>query len=402
MIFLISGCKKIEKPVTIQFFHYKQNYINEINQIVSAFHKKNPNIFIEIESLPFDIKNVLKSRFESGDAPDLIMLSSVQMVKDYTELGYLLDLSKERCTGRLLSSVRSEVSLNNKIFSYPVNMKAMGIFYNRDLFEKENMEIPDTISKMKKVHEIVKKKKIKLLSVAGKENSNFAYMFSMAHGISLNLSDIEFKDWIGKMNQNKDSFNNNKISDILKVMDYYKSNYDMIDNEYDSNKQVQDFNDNKVAMFFGDISLSNKCKINVGLISFPLTDKPEDDAVFCEPEANLVISSKSMPEKIDAAKKLMDFFSSDAVVKMFESNCKFIPSVRNADTSILGVPEQNLYKFIQDNKIMPYYFNYYPQQVFEKTKNDMKDFLEKKKNYQSLIKSLDEEWKKNMKASEKK
>ena len=63
--------------------------------MAEAFHKKNPDIKLDVTTVVNETAAVLRSRLIGGDAPDLIQLQSYSLVFDYAKAGYLLDLTDE-------------------------------------------------------------------------------------------------------------------------------------------------------------------------------------------------------------------------------------------------------------------------------------------------------------------
>ena len=360
---------------------------------MTAFHKKNPLILIETESVPFDINNVLKPRFESGEAPDIMMLPSNKILNDFIQSGYVIDLTREKSTSRLCNQIKSDISLKKKVFSYPVNMKGIGLFYNRKFIDRLTGN-PDDLIKICKSIKDNTEDSVDPISLY--INDNESVLFSLLHSVSLAHSGIDSNDWLTEMNSGNGSFDNDNLKELFPVLKTYL-NYEKENSSYEElDHVIRDYNEGKLGMFFGETDISEKLKIETGFGPLPLSEKKPDNKIFCDTEASIVISSKSMPEKIEAAKKLLEFLSSDIAVRMLSSECKFIPAVKNADVSSLDMPGQNLYKNIQDNRTIPYVFNLYPSGVNEKIGMEMNNFLKGKLKYDAFIKLLDDEWKKNI------
>ena len=94
MSLLCVGCKKENnKKITLHLFHYKQEIVNEMEEMASAFHNLYPNITIETETIPNDAQTVLKTRLFGGEAPDIMMLQSYSTIEEYAKEGFLADLT---------------------------------------------------------------------------------------------------------------------------------------------------------------------------------------------------------------------------------------------------------------------------------------------------------------------
>jgi raffinose/stachyose/melibiose transport system substrate-binding protein len=104
------GCKKENKKITLHLFHYKQEIVNEMEEIAGAFHNLYPNITIETETIPNDAQTVLKTRLFGGEAPDIMMLQSYSTIFEYAKEGFLLDLSNETFMNNVVNAAKKSVT----------------------------------------------------------------------------------------------------------------------------------------------------------------------------------------------------------------------------------------------------------------------------------------------------
>ena len=151
-LFAFVGCKgKGSGKVTLQLFHYKQEVVQGMNELVQAFNQKHPNITIETETIPNDAQTVLKARLVAGEAPDIMMLQAYSTVFEYAEAGYLLDVSNESFMKNVVDGSKTAVTYNNKAYALPLDMAGIGVIYNKDVFEKYGLSIPTTFAELQQV-----------------------------------------------------------------------------------------------------------------------------------------------------------------------------------------------------------------------------------------------------------
>ncbi|HOV14444.1 MAG TPA: extracellular solute-binding protein [Spirochaetota bacterium] len=389
------GCKKESKTITLQLFHYKQEIVNQMNEMAAIFHQKYPNITVETETIPNDAQTVLKTRLVANEAPDLMMLQSYSTVFEYAEAGYLLDLSNEPFMANIVDGSKNAVTHKGKIYALPMDMAGIGVIYNKDLFKKYNLSIPTTFSELKKVCDTFKKNDVTPFSVSIKDNWPLGHFYSMAHTASVqdNLS-----TWIDGMNSGSESFKSVKMDAMFKVFDFYKENGGSNAMEMDYNNQTANFASGKYAMMVQGLWAYGTAKsinptLNAGFFPFPFTDNSNETKLYTDTDSTFAISSKSSPEKVDAAKKFMEFLTSPEGTKLWVEKCRLIPTVKGADVSSMDAPFQDLVKYIQEGKTMPWAFSMWPVVVFEESKKTMQEYYSGQKSANDVMDYLTNQWK---------
>ncbi|HPO49445.1 MAG TPA: extracellular solute-binding protein [Spirochaetota bacterium] len=390
----LVGCKKESKTITLQLFHYKQEIVNQMNEIASVFHQKYPNITVETETIPNDAQTVLKTRLVAGESPDIMMLQSYSTVFEYAEAGYLLDISNEPFMANIVDGSKTAVTNKGKIYALPMDMAGIGVIYNKDLFKQYNLSVPTTFTEMKKVCETFEKNGIIPFAVSIKDSWPLGHFYSMAHTVSVK---DELLSWVDSMNKGEAEFKSDKMDAMFKVFDFYKANGGANATEMDYNNQTANFASGKYAMMVQGLwaygtSKSINPTLNAGFFPFPFTDDAADTKLYTDTDSTFAISSKSSPEKIDAAKKFLEFLASQEGSKMWVEKCKLIPTVKGADVSNMDSPFQDLVRYIQEGNTIPWAFSMWPVVAFEESKKAMQEYYGKQKNADQVMEYLTTQW----------
>lgn len=392
----LVGCKGGSgKKVTLQLFHYKQEIVGEMNQIVQAFSQKYPNITIETETIPNDAQTVLKSRLVAGEAPDIMMLQSYSTVFEYAKAGYLSDLTKEPFMGKVVDGAKNAVTYNGKLYAVPMDMAGIGVVYNKDLFAKYNLSVPTTFTELKAVCTTLKDNGIIPFSVSIKDNWPLGHFYSMAHTVTVNDN---LQAWITSMNEGKGTFASADMDAAFAVFDFYKANGGDKPMEMDYNAQVNNFASGNYGMMVQGLWAYSSAKklnpaLNAGFFPFPFSDDATKNKLYADTDSTFAISATSKKENIEAAKLFMDFLTSDEGVKMWVEKCKLLPTVKGADVSSMEAPFQDLVKYVGENKAMPWAFSMWPTVVFESSKVALQEYYSNQKTKDDVIKYLDGLWK---------
>lgn len=117
-----------------------------------AFEKENPNVKVNITSNP-EIGEIIRPQILSGNAPDFIYLPSnhrsgltLAMIKDHalTDLTDTLAQVKDSFIPGFLESSNCSPYNDGKIYLAPLYYSSLGLWYNKNFFETNNLEVPVT------------------------------------------------------------------------------------------------------------------------------------------------------------------------------------------------------------------------------------------------------------------
>lgn len=101
-------------------------------------------------------KEKLVIAMSSGECPDMYISWSGGPMNEYIESGYakpITDLfNNSELPDRLMDASIEQAKYKDDIYAIPyMNISISGIYYNKEMFEKYNLEVPTTISELEKV-----------------------------------------------------------------------------------------------------------------------------------------------------------------------------------------------------------------------------------------------------------
>ena len=139
-----------EEGVVLTVYQGTAQYADMVEQICKDY-KAETGVTLEWEIPGDEPYTVLKARFASGEAPDIIDLQC----GDYdTWYERCMDLSNEAWVENVYEASLNGGSWDGKVYGLPYAMEGSGIIYNKDLFEQAGIEkVPETISELKEVCE---------------------------------------------------------------------------------------------------------------------------------------------------------------------------------------------------------------------------------------------------------
>ena len=399
MSLLCVGCKKENnKKITLHLFHYKQEIVNEMEEMASAFHNLYPNITIETETIPNDAQTVLKTRLFGGEAPDIMMLQSYSTIEEYAKEGFLADLTNEAFIGNVVNAAKKSVTYNDKIYALPLDMAGIGVVYNKDLFAKLGLSVPETYSELKNVCKVLSDNGYTPFALSIRESWPLGHFISMAHTVSIG---DKLDSWVSAMNNGTGSFASEEMSKMFEVFDFFKANGGDNAMEMDYNSSLNNFASGNYGMMVQGLwaygaAIKLNPTLNAGFFPFPFTDDPAQTNLYVDTDSTLAISATAPKENQEAAKLFFDFLTSEEGVQLVVEKFKLLPTVKNADVSGMQAPFQDLMKYVGSGKTIPWAFCMWPSTVFENSKNGLQEYYSEQKTKDELLQYLDDEWKKTL------
>lgn len=399
MSLLCVGCKKENnKKITLHLFHYKQEIVNEMEEMASAFHNLYPNITIETETIPNDAQTVLKTRLFGGEAPDIMMLQSYSTIEEYAKEGFLADLTNEAFMGNIVNAAKKSVTYNGKNYALPLDMAGIGVVYNKDLFAKLGLSVPETYSELKNVCKVLSDNGYTPFALSIRESWPLGHFISMAHTVSIG---DKLDSWVSAMNNGTGSFASEEMSKMFEVFDFFKANGGDNAMEMDYNSSLNNFASGNYGMMVQGLwaygaAIKLNPTLNAGFFPFPFTDDPAQTNLYVDTDSTLAISATAPKENQEAAKLFFDFLTSEEGVQLVVEKFKLLPTVKNADVSGMQAPFQDLMKYVGSGKTIPWAFCMWPSTVFENSKNGLQEYYSEQKTKDELLQYLDDEWKKTL------
>ncbi|MDF2613013.1 MAG: sugar transporter substrate-binding protein [Clostridia bacterium] len=121
------------------------------DMIDEALAKKYPEITLEWECVDWgkDFQPKMQQYMQSG-LPD-IMIGKAQDVTTYGSQGLLGDLTGKEYISKVLDAALPGVTLDNKVYGLVYNALYQGVYYNKQIFKDNNIEIPKTQAELKAV-----------------------------------------------------------------------------------------------------------------------------------------------------------------------------------------------------------------------------------------------------------
>jgi raffinose/stachyose/melibiose transport system substrate-binding protein len=318
-VLFLGGCSKREGgesasrsvsdgKIKIEFFQQKRETVEIVDKIIAEFMAQNPNITVEQNNVP-DAASILKTRIAANDAPDVFSGWNNADARLLIDEGYVKDLTNDPVMDRVEDQFKKFCVYKGKQWAVPISINFVGVFYNKDYFEKNNLSIPQTRAEFYALCDTIKKLGGQPLQVTDKEQ------WSIGHGNTIVAENMYDPSLIMEVIHGDKS-----VKDIPGFADYAdwlersRKNWaqtDYLGTAYEAG--LGDFANGKGAMLFQGnwiIPVLTKANpnFNYGVFPFPAA-KAEDTKVHWG--IDHVIMLRSDPRSAahgEAAAKFVNFF----------------------------------------------------------------------------------------------
>lgn len=145
-------------PVTVVWLNsYNEDGIVKWTEWVKEkTEEKYPYITIDMQTYSSDeIDSILLTKIASDDAPQIFSCRTAS-IPEYVDAGYVYDLSGQEWVSNVNDSFVESSYVNDILPYVPMDTNYSGIFYNKDIFEKYNLEIPTTLDELYAVCDTLK------------------------------------------------------------------------------------------------------------------------------------------------------------------------------------------------------------------------------------------------------
>lgn len=278
----------------------------------------------------------LNAEIAGNEAPDVFTLHGAGKLKTYANSGKLQDLTEyfakdPAWKDSFISGAFNLLTVDNKIYGIPVSFSAATLYYNKDIFKKNNLEVPKTYDELKHVVEVLVKNKVTPIAMGAKD-AWVSALFSefVANRIG---GDAPFNALMdGKGSWVDPSYiETGRVLQELTKMKAFPEGFLSIDNSAMTNM----FQNGQAAMMVtGSWAISNlvkadsKVKDVVGIAKFPTfpNGKGDIDTWLGQPGFNFVMSAKAKDK--DAAIKYIKAWTEEKAQKFTGEVGGDIPSTK--------------------------------------------------------------------------
>lgn len=384
----LSGCSGDagkDGVTTVTMLQYKPEAVKAFEKIEQLFNETHDDIQLKIES-PNEVMTVLKTRLIREDYPDIVGIGGDMNYSNFLDADLFEDISDIEIIDTINPAylkTEKELELLPKggVYALPYAANAAGILYNKDMFEQNGWEIPETWSEFIALCEEIKKSGTDPLYLGYKDTWTCLAPWN-ALAVGLAPSDV-----CSSVNAGRTTFAAEyaEVADKIKVLlDYAEPN----PNAYSYNDACTAFARGQSAMYpIGSYAvpqiLSVNPDMNIDSFTFPANENEQENVL--NSGIDLHFSVMKGTKNKEAVYEVLRFLFDDETVQIYLDDQGGIPCKQGdfALPSFLDGMEQ----YIKDGRMSDYHDHHYPSEMsvdamiqtylMDKNDNSAQQFLER-------------------------
>jgi raffinose/stachyose/melibiose transport system substrate-binding protein len=331
--------------------------------LIDAFQKKNPNIKIELETRPEggEGDNIVKTRLATQEMADLFSYNSGSLFQALRPETSMQPLTDEPWADKLDPAFKPSVTANNGVYGVPTGTSlGGGVFYNKKIYERLNLEIPQTWDEFMANNAKIKAAGIDPVLQSYQDTwTSQLFVLGDFHNVA-----AQDPDWADKYTKNQVKYAQEPAVEGFKHLEevnkagYLNENFGSLKYE----KALSLLAQQKGAHYpiltstLPNLETSDPDKVkDIGFFGIPGTDASLAGATLWLPGATY-IPRTTEGEKLDAAKKFVNFLATpegcDVYAKAWDVSGPFM--VEGCELPSAVPPAvTDLQKYVDDGKATP-------------------------------------------------
>lgn len=361
---LLQGCASGESSdgkVHITMIQYKPEAVKAFEKIEERFNAAHDDIYLDIES-PNEAMTVLKTRLIREDYPDIVGIGGdinysnfldAELFADISDLDVLSDIKP----AYLQIDKDLEFIPQEGVYALPYAANAAGILYNKDMFDENGWEIPQTWSEFTELCGTIKATGTNPLYFGYKDTWTCLAPWN-ALAVGLAPSDV-----CSRVNSGDTTFKAEyaEVAEKIKaLLDYAEPN----PYAYSYNDACTAFARGESAMYpIGSYAvpqiLSVNPDMNIDSFPFPANDNEADNVLNSGIDLQFSIMKESKNK--EAAYEVLRFLLEDETVQIYLDDQGGVPC-KEGDFA-LPVFLNGMEQYIKDNRMSDYHDHHYPSEM---------------------------------------
>ncbi len=391
---LSSGCALSgddDGVVEITLLQYKPEAVGAFEKIEERFNATHDDIRLIIES-PNEAMTVLKTRLIKEDYPDIVGIGGDINYSNFLDAELFMDISDfEGVSDIKPAYMQIEKDLEfipqDGVYALPYVANCAGILYNRDMFEENGWEIPETWSEFTELCDTIKQTDVYPLYLGYKDTWTCLAPWN-ALAVGLAPADV-----CTRVNAGKTTFENEyaEVAEKIKVLlNYAEPN----PYAYSYNDACTAFAKGESAMYpIGSYAvpqiLSVNPDMNIDSFTFPANEDESDNVL--NSGVDLQFSVMKECENKDAAYEVLRFLYDDETIQIYLDNQNAVPC-KQGDFELPSMLD-GMKSYIEADRMSDFHDHHYPSEMSVDAMIQTYLMDESDDAAETFLKRFDKDWK---------
>ncbi|KKK39406.1 sugar ABC transporter substrate-binding protein [Mesobacillus campisalis] len=155
--------------ITLDLWHFDPGERMEIYaEAVKRFEEKHPNVKVNVLQVPNDeYKQRVVVAMAGGNAPDVFASWGGGWLHEFVKSDQVLDLTEQDIDfDKFIDVALANAKYDEKIYGLPLGISLYTFYYNKEIFEKNGLEVPKTYDEFLNVVDVLKETGIYPIAMA--------------------------------------------------------------------------------------------------------------------------------------------------------------------------------------------------------------------------------------------
>lgn len=330
-------------------------------KIAERFNETHTDIYLKVDS-PNEAMTILKTRFIREDYPDIVGIGGDINYSNFLDADLFMDISDLEELGQVKQSyldIDKELEFipQDGFYALPYAANAAGVLYNRDMFEQNGWEIPNTWEEFISLCEQIQAKGILPLYLGYKDTWT---CLSPWNALAVGLSD---SDTCAQVNRGENTFSasyREVAEKIRTLLDYAEPN----PYAYSYNDACTAFARGQSAMYpIGSYAIpqikSVNPDMNLDSFTFPANSDAQDNVLNSGVDLQFCVM-KNTPNK-EAVYEVLRFLYQDETIQIYLDDQGGL-SCKDSDFA-LPAELEGMRPYIESDRMADYQDHHYPSEM---------------------------------------
>ncbi len=359
----LTGCQQDgqDHRVQVELVSYKPEAVAAFEKIAERFNETHTDIYLKVDS-PNEAMTILKTRFIREDYPDIVGIGGDINYSNFLDADLFMDISDLKELGQVKQSyldIDKELEFipQDGFYALPYAANAAGVLYNRDMFEQNGWEIPNTWEEFISLCEQIQAKGILPLYLGYKDTWT---CLSPWNALAVGLSD---SDTCAQVNRGENTFSasyREVAEKIRTLLDYAEPN----PYAYSYNDACTAFARGQSAMYpIGSYAIpqikSVNPDMNLDSFTFPANSDAQDNVLNSGVDLQFCVM-KNTPNK-EAVYEVLRFLYQDETIQIYLDDQGGL-SCKDSDFA-LPAELEGMRPYIESDRMADYQDHHYPSEM---------------------------------------
>lgn len=173
-----AGGEDGKQQIDIWYYWENESHQAILNSELDKFNESQDEIEATATYVPFaDFKKQLSIGASSAELPDIVIIDSPDHAS-YTAMGIFADITDKVDVSQYYEGPIASCMQEDKLYGIPFGSNCLGLFYNKDMLEAANVEVPTTWDELRDAAKALTKDNVSGMAFCCLQNEEGTFNFS--------------------------------------------------------------------------------------------------------------------------------------------------------------------------------------------------------------------------------